>query len=499
MISKIKSATLVGIDAILIDVEIDSKRGLPTEHIVGLPDTIIKESKARIKTAIRNSGFEYPLRQYTINLAPADLPKEGAYFDLPIALGLLLCNNQITLPNDMIIIGELSLDGDIKPVKGIIAIAEMASKTASKKLIIPYENRDETRLINNIDIYPIKSLKDILTMTFDTPYKEKKQPKNFFTPHPLNYKDVKGQMIGKRTMEIAAAGQHNILLIGPPGCGKSMLLHRLPSIIPPPTQQEQIEILKIQSICKHIYSKNLEIKRPFQTPHHTISYAGLVGGGRKPLPGEISLAHNGILFLDELPEFNRQSLEVLREPLESKEITITRANQSITYPANFLLVAAMNPCPCGFATDPVIECTCSPNEKKKYLTKLSGPLLDRFDIILEIPRLKKSEFTKDSKDEESSEQIYKRVEKCIEKQITRYQNHQKNGTISIQILNKFTKLSSNQKELLGTCIEQGILTARSCNKIIRVAQTLSDLENTDSIKDHHLTEAMQYRQTLFKN
>jgi len=496
MFSTIKSATISGIHAYQIDVEIDSKRGLPMEHIVGLPDTVIKESKARIKTAIKNSGFDYNIRQYTINLAPADLPKEGVYFDLAIAVGLLICNDQITVPTDTFFIGELSLNGDIKPVKGILSICEMVAKSTIKRIVVPYENRNEAALIKDITIIPIKKLIQLVSLDYLTSYTSSTPLNLKPTQSPQDFQDVKGQHVAKRALEIVAAGYHNILLVGPPGSGKSMLLQRLNTIMPPLTYNQAIETIKIKSITTATHSLTPSTQRPFRSPHHTISYAGLVGGGKKPLPGEISLAHNGILFLDELPEFNRQSLEVLRQPLENGNVTITRANQSITYPAQFLLVAAMNPCPCGYATDTAVECSCSIHERKRYIKKLSGPLLDRFDIIIEIPRLKKQEYSASTTTSETSKTIAKRVKAAIKQQHQRYQTTQQNGIIAAHLLQKNIQLSSTQKDLLGHLIETGKLTNRSCDKTIKVAQTIADLQQAPTITDQHLGEALHYRQSL---
>ena len=498
MLSKIKSASLLGIDAIQIDVEVNCAMGLPTEYIVGLPDTVIRESRNRIKTAIKNSGFDYPTRSYTINLAPADIPKEGAIFDLPIAIGILQATGQLDALPDSFFVGELSLDGSVKPIKGIVSISDLISSLSSKKLVAPLENCDEASLIQNIDIYPIQSLNELTNLkTFFNKTYSIKTPINHRRTQ-LDYKDVKGQEMGKRAVEIAAAGRHNILFVGPPGSGKSMLLQRLPSIMPRLTQEESISNYKIQSISKEFLTQKTLTDTPaFRTPHHSISYAGMVGGGSKPQPGEISLAHNGILFLDELPEFNRQVLEVLRQPLETKCITISRASLSVTFPANFMLVAAMNPCPCGFYGDTKKPCKCTPQQIARYQQKLSGPILDRFDLIVEIPRLKKEDYTSSSNAYFHSEQIKKRVLEAREIQQNRYKKNYSNSNITVTEMNKYIQLDHNIVQFLANLVEKGHLTARSHDHVIKIAQTISDLNNEQSITETHILESLQYR-SFFK-
>jgi magnesium chelatase family protein len=497
LLVRIKSAALIGIDATEVTVEADAAPGIPKELIVGLPDAVIKESKCRIKSAIKNSGFKYPQKVYTINLAPAELPKEGPFLDVPIALAILQLNKQAYFGTDFLYVGELSLNGDIRPIRGIIAICQMAAKKNFKKIFVPYDNYQEASLINNIEIVPIKNLTQIIRIIegLEKAPVIKNTPKirKRFQP---DYNEVKGQLSAKRAIEIAASGKHNLLFIGPPGSGKTMLLKRLPSILPDLSLEEAIDTIKLQSISyKSPLNKAISLERPFRTPHHSISYAGLAGGGSNPKPGEISLAHNGILFLDEFPEFSRQALEILRQPLEDKNIIISRANITIEYPANFMLVAAMNPCPCGYYKDQKVECACNPNQIKKYWKKISGPILDRFDLILELPRLTKTELinTSETKNPYTSKNIKERVLNATQIQFKRFKHKIYNSDIPPKTLKDACRLQPKTLELLGSAVERGWLTGRSYNKTLKVARTIADLEASPDILIEHVSEALQYR------
>ncbi len=502
MLAKTYTYGLSGLSAYPITIEADVSTGLPSTVIVGLPDVAIKESKERVRLAIKNSGFKFPQGRKTINLSPADTKKEGPSFDLAIAIGLLLASKQLNIPHihNYILLGELALDGQVKPVHGALSVALSMLKTNYKGLILPGNNAYEASLSQKVKIYPVKSLSQtvqLLSAIDSCPeYANKKDifPKKT-NAVDLDFKDVQGQSFAKRGLEIAAAGGHNALLIGPPGSGKSMLSKRMPSILPDMTFEESIETTQIYSACGLLDAKKGIIeRRPFRSPHHTTSVAAIVGGGTQPKPGEITLSHNGILFLDELPEFNRNILESLRQPLEDNYVTISRAKKTIRFPSSFMLICAMNPCPCGFYTDKRKDCYCSPNQIQKYMMKISGPLLDRIDIHLEISALSSYEIRLQTPSEPSSKIKERTVAaRGIQQKRFTYWKFFTNAKMSSEHIKQFCKLNEKGEKLLTQAIEELGLSARAYYKILKIARTIADLEQNKSISIEHVAEAIQYR------
>ncbi|MDD4568530.1 MAG: YifB family Mg chelatase-like AAA ATPase [Tepidanaerobacteraceae bacterium] len=501
MLSKVKSCSIYGLESFLVDVEVDISNGLPAFDIVGLPDAAVKESRERVRAAIKNQNFNFPIKRITLNLAPADIKKEGPHFDLPIALGILAATEQmpVEILNEYAIIGELSLDGRTRPVNGVLPMAIEIKERELKGIIVPLENVEEAAVIKGIKVVGVSSLSEVVAYfngelkisSHEIRNSHKKQIK---TTYDGDFSEVKGQENLKRCLEIAAAGHHNAAMMGSPGSGKTMIARRIPTILPSMTFEESLELTKIYSISGLLSNHSgLIRKRPFRSPHHTISAVGMVGGGRIPKPGEITLAHHGVLFLDELPEFPRDVLELLRQPLEDEEITIARANATITYPSKFMMIGAMNPCPCGYYGNPFRECSCSPNQIHRYLSKISGPLMDRIDLQLEVAPVKFSDLEEPSATDSST--IKKRVEDARLMQLTRYRQHNIycNSQLTPNLVHKYCGLDKTGKLLMKQAFYSMKLSARAHNKILKVARTIADLDGKQSIKDIHLAEALQYR------
>lgn len=508
MLFKTLSAAVYGIDAELVEVEVDltpragdSLNEQPAVIVVGLPDLAVRESRERIRSAINNSSFFFPVYKITINLAPADVKKEGSAFDLPIAIGILGANGELQREDlsDTLLIGELALDGRVRPVRGALPIAVAAKKKGLKRLLLPVENAREAAVVGGLDVYPVKDLREVVTLLnlAELPEPMKLDVEEMLSEadrYPVDFREVRGQMHAKRALEIATAGGHNILLVGPPGSGKSMLSKRIPSILPPITFEEALETTKIHSVAGFTDARGLLTTRPFRSPHHTISDAGLIGGGVIPRPGEVSLAHNGVLFLDELPEFERNVLEVLRQPLEDQRVTISRASMSLTFPASFMLVAAMNPCNCGFYGDPTRECRCTPPQVQRYISKISGPLLDRIDIHINVPAVKVSELAAQDSGE-TSEQIRARVVNVRKLQQQRFSGEHVfcNAQMPPRLIRKYCQLDAQSQQLLERAMMKLGLSARAYDRILKVSRTIADLEGMEQIVEKHISEAVQYR------
>lgn len=519
MVSNILTSTVIGLDAYKILVETDTNNSLPGVTIVGLPDAAVSEAKERVRSAIKNSGFTFPTKKIIINLAPADIRKEGTNYDLPIAIGILSKDGLINEDDvkNTAFIGELSLDGSIRPINGILPIVSGLKDLNIDKIFVPYKNRIEAAIIDNVKIYPVKTLSEVVynflkdhvnykpvepfkidIKSYINELKENDKELNAY-----DFKDVKGQTMAKKAMEIAAAGGHNLLMVGSPGSGKTLLSKCFNSILPPLTLNEAIELTKIYSVSGLLHKdKPLIYKRPFRAVHHLASSVGIIGGGSNPKPGEITLAHRGVLFLDEIVEFPRNVLEVLRQPLEDGEVTISRAQTSVKYPSDFMLLAAMNPCPCGFLGDKEKKCTCSEYQIKKYRSRLSGPLLDRIDLQIEVPRLTVDELTNyNGVQAESSSEIKKRVIKARKIQEERYKDYGilTNSQLTPKLVKKFCKMSDDCEAILKMAIAKFQLSGRAYDRLLKITRTIADLANDDIINSKHISQALQFRNFIYND